>query len=221
MARLPPVVALQQEALLERWRAELAAGASRVGWKIGHDIPEVTAHSGHCPVVGYLTSWTAIEDGGAWSRQGSDLRAEAEFAVSIGADLHANDAASVPVQAIAGLCAALEIVDVDRPPGDLDAVMGSDVFHRAVAFGPTRSVTPDELGHATLHLNDTVHYASEPMPDPLWVVRTAAEILAQFGERLLTGDRILSGSFIHQRLGHARLASVAIRGLGRVSLAIT
>ncbi|MBV8953205.1 MAG: hypothetical protein JO179_03635 [Solirubrobacterales bacterium] len=219
MARLPPVVAPRQAALLERWRGELAAGASRVGWKIGHGIPEVMAHGGDCPVVGYLTSWTAIEDGGVWSRQGGDLRAEAEFAVSIGTDVDAT-AAFNPAAAIGGLCVALEIVDVERRPGDLDGVMGSDVFHQAVAFGPTLSVAAVHLGRATLQLDDTVHDADEPMPDPLWVVRTAAEILAQFGERLLAGDRILSGSFIHQRVGQIRLASAAIHRLGRASLRI-
>jgi hypothetical protein len=51
-------------------------------------------------------------------------------------------------------------------------------------------------------------------------VRTVADVLGQFGERLLPGDRILSGSFVHQCLGHARSATAAIEGLGRVSLVI-
>jgi hypothetical protein len=69
-------------------------------------------------------------------------------------------------------------------------------------------------------LDDTVHDAADPIPDPLWVVQTVADVLAQFGERLLVGDRILSGSFVHQRLGHARSAAGAINGLGRVSIVI-
>jgi 2-keto-4-pentenoate hydratase len=123
-------------------------------------------------------------------------------------------------RAIAGLSVALEIVDLDHALGDISAVMRSDVFHRAVVFGPSLAVSPQALGQATLHLDDTVHDAGESMPDPLWVVRTAADLLAQFGERLLPGDRILSGSFVHQRLARARSATAAIQGLGRVSLAI-
>jgi 2-keto-4-pentenoate hydratase len=217
---LPPVLAQRQEALLERWRGELAVGATRVGWKIGHGIPEVEAHIGDRPVVGYLTSRTAIESGGTWSRQGRDLRAETELAVTIGAEVDADDVATDVREAIAGLSVALEIVDVDRSPGDLDAVMRSDVFHRAVVFGRTLAVSPDDLGQATLSLDDTAHEASEPIPDPPWVVRTVADVLGQFGERLLPGDRILSGSFVHQCLGDARSASAAIEGLGRVSLVI-
>jgi 2-keto-4-pentenoate hydratase len=221
MAGLPPAVALPQDALLDRWRGELAAGATRVGWKIGHDIPEVEAYVGDRPVLGYLTSRTTVKDGGTWPRQGSDLRAETEFAVSVAAEVDPAGGTDAARDAIAGLCLALEIVDLDYPPGDIEAVMQSDVFHRAVVFGPTVAASPDDLGPATLRLDDSIHDAREPIPDPVWVVRRAADVLGQFGERLLPGDRILSGSFVHQRIGDARSATAAIEGLGRVSLMIS
>jgi hypothetical protein len=35
----------------------------------------------------------------------------------------------------------LEIIDLNRPPEDIYAVMGRDMFHGAVVLGPTRAVT--------------------------------------------------------------------------------
>jgi 2-keto-4-pentenoate hydratase len=69
-------------------------------------------------------------------------------------------------------------------------------------------------------LDGIVHEASEPMPDPVWVVQTAAEALALCGEVLLRGDRVLSGSFVHKPLGRATSTSAAIENLGEVSLTI-
>lgn len=161
-----------------------------------------------------------MDDGGEWSRDGEDLRAETEFAVELQSELAAGAGRSAVSASIAGLCVALEIVDLAYPPGDLDAVMRGNVFHRAVAFGPTCPLQRDQLGAATLHLDDTVHQARERMPDPLWVVRTVADTLGEFGEILLAGDRILSGSFVHEPLGNARSASAAIEKLGSVWLSI-
>jgi 2-keto-4-pentenoate hydratase len=161
-----------------------------------------------------------VENGGEWRRHGEDLRAETEFAVEIESEVAAGAPPSAAAASISGLCVALEIVDLAYPPGDLDAIMRGNVFHRAVAFGPTRSLQRDQLGPATLDLDDTIHQAREPMPDPIWVVRTTADVLGQFGETLRAGDRILSGSFVHEPVGDARFASAAIENLGRVSLSI-
>jgi 2-keto-4-pentenoate hydratase len=211
---------LRQRELLDQWRQELDSGAARVGWKIGHAIPEAEAIVGNQPVIGYLTSRTVHKDRDEWSRRGQDLRAETEFAVELCSDLRAGATSSEAVAAIAGLCVALEIVDVARAPGDINAVMRGNVFHRAVAFGPTRQVRREHLGPATLHLDASIHESDEPMPDPAWVVQAAAEALAPFGEILLSGDRVLSGSVVHQPLGRASSATASIENLGQVSLAI-
>jgi hypothetical protein len=39
---------------------------------------------------------------------------------------------------VAGLAVALEIVDTGRPPNGLEEIVAADVYHRAVALGPTR-----------------------------------------------------------------------------------
>jgi 2-keto-4-pentenoate hydratase len=220
IAVLPPQLARPQRALFARWRRELACGATRIGWKVGHDIQEVQSLVGDQPVIGCLTSRTLVKTGGEWCRCGEDLRAETEFAVEVGTELAAGAAPATAVAAISGLRVALEIVDLAYPSGDLDAIIDGNVFHRAVAFGPMQTVERAELGRATLHLDEAVHEARELVPEPVWVVRTVADVLGQFGETLLPGDRILSGSFVHQPLDAAKSVSAAIENLGRASLSI-
>src|SRR5207248_4791947 len=103
--------------------------ATRVGWKIGHDIPEVEALVGPQPVIGCVTSSTLVENGGEWRRHGEDLRAETEFAVEIESEVAAGAAPSAAAASISGLCVALEIVDLAYPRGDLEAIMRGNVFH--------------------------------------------------------------------------------------------
>ena len=174
-------------------------------------------------MVGYLTSRTLIEDGGVWHRRGEpgeDIRAETELGIELGRDLGAGATGTEAEAAIAGICVALEMVDVARPAGELGAVMDGNVFHRAVVFGPTRTLRREDLGVASLRLDETIHAAGEPMPEPSWAVRTVADTLGEFGETLVVGDRVLSGSFVHERLDGARQAIAAVEGLGRVSLSV-
>ena len=44
------------QAQLESWRAKLAGGAQRVGWKVALTAPDVQQRAGiSSPVVGYMT----------------------------------------------------------------------------------------------------------------------------------------------------------------------
>ena len=61
-------------ALLERRLAELAAGASPVGWKIGFNAPAIQQHFGLSgPVVGYLTDTGVSPDGATVAVSGLSL----------------------------------------------------------------------------------------------------------------------------------------------------
>jgi hypothetical protein len=55
----------------------------------------------------------------------------------------------------------LEIIELDRPPDDIYAVMGRDMFHGAVVFGPTPTVARrPRAGDAALGRNgDRTHVA--------------------------------------------------------------
>lgn len=131
---------------LRHWRAALDGGAERIGWKIGLNIPEVQEQLGiEESVIGHLTSATVVEAGGEY-RAGAAvrLRAEAEVAVELGRDVEPHADADAAREAVAGLAAAIELVDVGRPPEDVEAIVAANVFHRAVVLGPSRPALPTE-----------------------------------------------------------------------------
>ena len=121
----PRVVAGTQRQL-ESWRAELAGGAQRVGWKIAFNGEGVQQRVGiNGPVVGYMTSNTVLKYGARISMAGArNMLLEPEISIEIGPTLEPT-----------ALGAAAEIVDVDTPVDDLEAVVASNLFHRGVLFG--------------------------------------------------------------------------------------
>ena len=51
------------------------------------------------------------------------------------------DVAGDATAAIAGLAVGLELVDLGRPPGDLEGIIAGNVFHRAFALGQFTPIT--------------------------------------------------------------------------------
>src|SRR3954454_11774416 len=107
-----PRVVAALHAQLETREAVLRGGATRVGWKLAYDIPEVDEVTGGEPVIGYLTTATLIEPGGIFRGASPDLRAETELAIEVG------DGGGV-----GALGVALELVDVSRPPYEMEAIV--------------------------------------------------------------------------------------------------
>ena len=106
-------VPLALQAQLHARGAELDSGAARVGWKVGLHIAEVEEVMGNEPVFGYLTSATRLEPGSTFHRRGvRALRAESEVAVELDRDVRSTDDPETVRTAVAGLAAALELVDV-------------------------------------------------------------------------------------------------------------
>ena len=106
----------------------------------------------------------------------------------------------VAAAAIAGLGAALEIVDLTGPFDDLEQMIAGNLFHRGVVLGPTdpawarraldgveaRLVRGDRIAERVM--------AGEVVDDLADLVRLVADTLGAFGEILRAGDRIISGS---------------------------
>jgi 2-keto-4-pentenoate hydratase/ketosteroid isomerase-like protein len=208
-----PRVAAATRAQLTAWRAALAAGAERVGWKLGLDIPEIGE-----PTVGHLTTATLLEPGAAFRADGAaKLRAETELAIAVLRDVE--DGADARA-AIGGYGVALELVDVERPAGGgLEAIVEANVFHRAVVLGPRTERVP--AGEARLLVDGTVRETAPMAREPAAAVRAVAEVLGAAGERLRAGDVIIAGSLTHVPVGPGQAVAAEIDGLGRVDLAIT
>ena len=189
--------------LLDRWRTDLAAGAARVGWKIGLNEPAVQRHLGldGC-VVGHLAPAAVLASGAMHSLAGGTrVMVEPEVVIAIGADVPAGASRDVAVSAIAGFGAAIEIVDLTGPFDDLEQMIAANLFHRASVLGPTaphRSLDGVEvqLRHEGRVAQSAV--VSQALGDPSAPVRLVADTLAAFGETLRAGDRIIAGSLTRQ-----------------------
>lgn len=191
--------------LLE-WRAELATGAERVGWKIGRGI--VPGEEQLEPVIGHLTTATRLRRGGVYPvGDARELRVDAELAIEIGM-------AGEPIR----YGAALELVDVARPPEDFESIVAGNVWHRAFALGPLRREPPSEVVRAEIRVNDEVAGTGERRLDPDETARLAAELLEAAGERLEPRDRIITGSIVQANVAPGDVVVAALGDLGEVGV---
>lgn len=181
---MDPRVLAGTQRQLESWRAELAGGAERVGWKIAFNGEGVQQRVGiNSPVVGYMTSNTLLRYGARYSVGAArNLLLEPEISIEIG-----------PTLEPAALGAAIEIVDVDSPVDDLEAVVASNLFHRAVLFGGSRAgVRPPP--EAAVLVNGAERERAPIQFDEWEVVGLVSDTLAAAGETLQPGDQIIAGS---------------------------
>ena len=181
---------------LEGWRSVLDSGATRVGWKIGLNVPEVQRRLGiEEPVIGHLTSRTTVAPGGEYSAGSAErLHAEPEVAVEVGRAVDPGADEDTAREAIAGLAPAIELVDLGAARGDLEAIVAGNIFHRAVILGSSRPAFAPEGVRATITVSGEERGAAESPEDFADVVLLTARLLGAAGERLSPGDRIIAGA---------------------------
>jgi 2-oxo-3-hexenedioate decarboxylase len=220
MGQVHPRVVTALDAQLDRWRAALAGGARRIGWKIGLNFPEVEQVIGRQPVIGHLTSRTLLSSGAGYAIEpGAELRAETEVALSIGRRVAPEADRDEAQAAISGVAVALELVDVKRPPDDLEGIVIANAAHRAFAVGSARAVDPSGL-EARLALNGKVCESATPDDDYGETVLAVAQLLGAVGEGLRRGDRILAGSLTHVPVQPGDEVRAEIEALGALDLEI-
>jgi 2-keto-4-pentenoate hydratase len=138
-------------------------------------------------VIGYLTSSTELPPGGEFDASGTrQLRVDAEVALEVGSDGRA-----------ARFGAALEFVDVARPPHDFETIVAENVWHRGVAFGPFSSEAPPTTFRARVLVEGAVRDVTEAQVDVAETLAIAMRLLGALGERLELHDRIIAGSILH------------------------
>jgi 2-keto-4-pentenoate hydratase len=209
---------------LESWRAELKGGARRVGWKIGLNVPEVQEQLGlREAVIGHLTSATQLDSGGEYPGGGAvELKAEPEAAIGVGRDVPADADAETAREAIAGLAAAIELVDVGRPPADVQSILAANIFHRAFVLGPSQAALPAEGVEAEVTVNGEQRARASTPDDYTEVVMLVARQLDTVGEQLREGDRIIGGSLTPQvEVAPGDQVVVGLGRLGRVEVRVT
>ena len=181
---MDPRVLAGTQKQLESWRAELADGADRVGWKIAFNGEGVQQRVGiDSPVVGYMTSKTLLRYGARISVGGSvNMLLEPEISIEIG-----------PTLEPAALGCAIEIVDVDSPVDDLEGVVARNPLHRGRLLGRLRpGARPPAEGGVVV--NGEERERAENQFDEGEIVGLVSQTLGAAGETLQPGDQIIAGS---------------------------
>ncbi len=132
-------------------------------------------------------------------------------------------------RAIAAVAPAFEFVDYARGGMELDELLAHSMYHAGTVLG-TLQPLPATLDDAGREWPVVVRESKPPLsprddlvPRDLGaLVATVARYLGEFGEALLAGDTILSGSFTERavRLEPGTRVVADIGSLGRVSIFI-
>jgi 2-keto-4-pentenoate hydratase len=197
-----PRVARGMAAQLRERARLLEAGERPLGWKVGFGTPAVMEQLGiSAALVGYLLYGARLESGAEVSL--ADWRApilEPEIAVHLNADLPGRADRATVRAAVAGLSAAIELANLDPPPGDVEAMLAGDLYQRAVLLGPLRDVTDATGVRAVVSRNGEEEGGTDDPTaatgDLLDVVAHVAKTLEDAGERLRAGEVIITGSVI-------------------------
>jgi 2-keto-4-pentenoate hydratase len=186
-------------------RAQLArlrdGGAAPIGWKAGMNAPEPRRRLGLTrPLVGFLTDATLVPSGGSVAVGGWQApRLEPEIAMRVGSDVVGGASRDAVAAAVDALAPAIELVDLTGPGDDVEAILGLNVFHRAVVLGPW------DAGRAGAHLDGVALdvegrvEAADPtavLGDLVEVVRGVADTLAHAGESMRAGQFVICGSVV-------------------------
>jgi 2-keto-4-pentenoate hydratase len=196
---------------LRRRDAELARGATQIGWKLGTGRRE---RIGAEIAVGYLTSETVLSAGDPFriaSGGDSDPYIDAELCVELGNDLEGDVDRDAAIRSIARYWPALELVDLAPLLGEPDSVVATNVFHCAVAFGETP--LPMELvGEVISYVNERQRDSGKWPTDIPDRIAAAARAIARHGRHLSAGDRIITGSITQVSVRDGTRVAVAFGG---------
>ena len=173
-------------ALLARRREMLAQSAKPVGWKIGFNLPEFQEKLGiDAPLAGFLTSDRLLDDGAEWSiGDNGEVVVESEVAVELGDD----------GRSIVALLPALELADPPDLSLDVETILAGNIFHRGVAFGPRVETESPGAGRILVNGEEQHSVSADHAGANLTaMVGAVAQRLADVGEELQPGDRIITG----------------------------
>jgi 2-keto-4-pentenoate hydratase len=218
-SEVDPRLASALAAQLRMWRATLAGGAQRVGWKLGVGDRE---RIGAGPVIGHLTTATLVAAGEAFRATGiAALHADAEVALELARDVEADADRDAARAAIGGYGAALELVDLGPVAGGPEGIVATNVFHRAVAFAPVTVAQMPTQVSGQLIVGGTVRDSAPATADYGELVRSVAVLLDGAGERLRAGDLLITGSVVQVPVAAGDEVVADLGPLGAVGLSLT
>lgn len=216
----------RQMALL---RITLAGGAPRIGWKIGINDPAFQRLLGISgPVVGWLNGDCVLGSGDCYrAAPAARLFAEAEVAIGISADVPPGLSDDEAGEFISTLAPAIELVDYSLSTDSLEEVLANSILHAAVVLGSDHEIKPSAIlgsnwPKVVKNGGGMRERRQELIPSSFGsIVARVATVVHAYGERLLEGDRVISGSFIEPvRLAGGDRIRVDFGPLGAVETSI-
>ena len=214
-----PRLASALAAQLRVWRASLAGGAQRVGWKLGRGDRE---RIGTGPVIGHLTTATVRPAGATFRAAGiAALHADAEVALELARDVGADADRDAARAAIGAYGAALELVDLGPVPGGPAGIVATNVFQRAVAFAPMTCAQMPARVSGRLIVGAAERESAPATADYGELVRSVAVLLDCAGERLRAGDLLITGSVVQVPVAAGDQVVADLGPLGSVGLSLT
>lgn len=196
-------IAAGMRAQMELRRQHFADGARFIGWKVGFSAPAARqALRIRMPLVGFLLDTAMTDTGAMVSLEGWQKPvAEAEIAAYIGRDLSANADRETVRRAIVAIGPAIELIDVDGPTDDVQAILSGGIFQRRVILGP-RDIM--RSGARFDGLKARVHQSGKEIVAPADLetntgrvhdtVAHVADTAAALGDELRAGHVIICGS---------------------------
>ena len=183
-------------------RELIAAGAQPIGWKVGFGSAAAMAKLGiSSPLVGFLTDASLVADGSTFSVSGwSQPMFEPEVAVRMADDVRSGADLDEVEGAIAAVGPAIELVDLDPPPTDVEEICAGNIYHRGVVLGAARPGA--SLARAIARVftgDDATAHTEDPQELPGEAVRLVAQVadvLNAVGERLRSGDVVITGAVV-------------------------
>jgi len=188
---------------LSHRRELLRSGKKSLGWKLAFGGPAAMQRlQTDEPLVGFLMADAVLPSGSNVSLSGwKKPAAEPEIALYLGKDLPASPDRKTTSEAIAGLGAAIELADVDRPSEDVEGTLVGNIYQRHLVLSGCDSA---HAGGVLAGLRGRVVRNGEELADTsdfevltgelMHIVGHVATLLSHFGETLRTGQIILAGS---------------------------
>jgi 2-keto-4-pentenoate hydratase len=183
--------------------ARIAAGDKPLGWKVGLGAPAAMERLQlQAPVVGFLMQSGLLPNGGSISfKNFTKPVAECEIAARMAKDLGGGATVADALAAVKEIAPAIELADFDPPPTPetVDVALANNVWHRHVVLGDASRPGGSVEGLTSHLIRRGVETASTTDSEALTgkltaIVAHVANTLAAYGETLLAGDIVITGS---------------------------
>lgn len=186
-------------------KAQLDAGAGRLGWKVGFGAPaSLKLMQIEAPLLGYLTDATLLSSGASVDVSSWDRGVvEFELAVYMGEDVPPGADEKTVRAAVSAIAPAIELANINLPigPQSVTGIVAGNIFHEAIIVGRADEGRAglDIAGlEAVVTIDGTEFGRTDRLQDLTGlypeVVSAVASTVATQGEMLRAGDLIITGS---------------------------